>query len=107
MANLYKIRELCERRSISIRELASRINRNESTVQALIRNGSTSVATLEDIAKVLGVSPAYFFEGYTGLGADELRRELEYKNALLQEKERLIAVLLAEKEAPRTKSDND
>lgn len=51
MANLLLIRELCERNNMTIRELAKRIGRDESSVQSAIRRGSTNTTTVELIAK--------------------------------------------------------
>ena len=52
MANLLLIRDLCERNKIKIRELASRIGKDESSIQSMIRTGSTNTKTLEAIAEV-------------------------------------------------------
>ena len=43
MANLLLIRDLCEMNKIKIRELASRIGKDESTIQSMIRAGSTKI----------------------------------------------------------------
>lgn len=52
MANLLLIRDLCEINKIKIRELASRIGKDESTIQSMIRAGSTNTKTLEAIADI-------------------------------------------------------
>ena len=39
MANFLLIRELCELKKITIRELASRIGKEDSSIQAIVRNG--------------------------------------------------------------------
>ena len=44
MANLKKIRTLCEAKKITIRELAKKIGRDESSIQSAIRRGSTNSA---------------------------------------------------------------
>ena len=72
MANLLLIRDLCEINKIKIRELASRIGKDESTIQSMIRAGSTNTKTLEE-------------------------EEIAYLKKLLEEKERLIQVLLNKK----------
>ena len=56
MANFLLIRELCELKKITIRELASRIGKEDSSIQAIVRNGSTNTKTIEAIAKVLEVT---------------------------------------------------
>ena len=47
MANLLLIRDLCETNKIKIRELASRIGKDESTIQSMIRAGSTNTKLLK------------------------------------------------------------
>lgn len=99
MANFEIIRDLCERKKITIRELAQRINRDESSIQSAIRRGSTNTKTLEAIASVLGVSAGVFFDGYTPIEDSGLQREIDHLNQLLVEKERLIEVLLQTRNA--------
>jgi len=55
MANLILIRDLCERKKMTIRELAQKIGRNESSIQSAIRRGTTNSTTIELIAKELDV----------------------------------------------------
>lgn len=96
MANLILIRDLCERKKMTIRELANRIGRNESSIQSIIRKGSTNSATIELIAKELGVSAGIFFDGFkAGESTAELQREISHLKELLKEKERTIEILLS------------
>ncbi len=99
MANLLIIRDLCERKKMTIRELAQRVGRDESSIQSAIRRGSTNSSTLELIAKELGVSAAVFFDGYTVDNSKELQREIDHLKELLKEKERLIEVLMVDRKA--------
>lgn len=97
MANLMIIRDLCERKKITIRELAQRIGRDESSIQSAIRRGSTNTVTIEAIAKELGVSAGVFFDGYRADDTKELSREIDHMKELLKEKERLIEVLMRDR----------
>ena len=97
MANLLIIRDLCERKKITIRELAQRIGRDESSIQSAIRRGSTNSTTIELIAKELGVSPGVLFDGYTADDTKDLQREIDHLKELLKEKERLIEVLMGDR----------
>lgn len=97
MANLKLIRELVKSRSMTIRDLAQRIGRDESSIQSAIRRGSTNSATIELIAKELGVSPSIFFCEGTGTDAEILQKEISYLKQILKEKERTIEILLSEK----------
>ena len=100
MANLLLIRDLCEKNKIKIRELASRIGKDESSIQSMIRTGSTNTKTLEAIAEVFYVSPGIFFdnpsEDNTGSSLNK-DAEIIYLKKILEEKERLIQVLLNKK----------
>ena len=100
MANLLLIRDLCERNKIKIRELASRIGKDESSIQSMIRTGSTNTKTLEAIAEVFDVSPGIFFDNPLESNTENsLNKEAEiaYLKKILEEKERLIQVLLSKK----------
>ncbi len=100
MANLLLIRDLCEKKKIKIRELASRIGKDESSIQSMIRTGSTNTKTLEAIAEVFNVSPGIFFDNPLESNTENsLNKEAEiaYLKKILEEKERLIQVLLSKK----------
>lgn len=95
MANLLIIRGLCERKKMTIRELAQRIGRDESSIQSAIRRGSTNSSTIELIAKELGVSAGVFFDGFANDNTSELEREVQHLRELVREKERTIEILLS------------
>lgn len=96
MANLVLIRDLCERKKMTIRELASKVGRNECSIQSAIRRGTTNTNTIELIAKALGVPAGVFFDGYEDENeAAELRRENEHLKMIIEEKERTIQILLS------------
>ncbi len=102
MANLILIRDLCERKKMTIRELAQKIGRNESSIQSAIRRGTTNSITIELIAKELGVSAGIFFDGFDGGEAtEELRREISHLKELLKEKERTIEILMSDRKVKK------
>lgn len=104
MANLFLIRDLCERKKITIRELAQRIGRDESSIQSAIRRGTTNATTIEMIANVLGVPAGYFFDGFAADDSSDLKQEIAHLKELLNEKERLIEVLMTERNAVKKES---
>lgn len=100
MANLFLIRNLCEERKITFRELCKRIGRDESALQSAIRRGSTKTETLEAVAKELDVQPGYFFDGYlTDNLSEKYTLEIKHLRELLEEKERTIRILMDEKKS--------
>ncbi len=91
MANLQIIRDLCEKRKITIRELASKINMKDGSIHNIMKTGSTNTATMEAIADVLQVSPAVF---YDPVEVSDKDKEIQHLRALLEEKERTIKILM-------------
>ena len=102
MANFLLIRDLCEAKEITIRDLARRIGRDESTIQSAIRRGTTNTKTIEAIAAVLEVPVGYFFdsEPVKVAGSKNLpnnKETVEYLKQILAEKERTIKILMDER----------
>lgn len=97
MANLLLIRDLCERKKMTIRELAQRIGRDESSIQSAIRRGSTNSTTIELIAKELSVPAGVFFDDFPDVNTADLRREIAHLKELLKEKERTIEILMSDR----------
>lgn len=101
MANFLLIRELCESKKITIRELASRIGKDDSSIQAIIRSGSTNTKTIEAIAKVLEVPVGVFFDNIPvmGIKSNEVDKDAKITDLerIIEEKERTIQILLNKK----------
>ena len=102
MANFLLIRTLCEERKMTMRELARRIGRDESTIQSAIRRGTTNTKTIEKIAEVLDVPVGYFFDSEPSRGPKmkqlpENEETINYLKQILAEKERTIKILMAER----------
>ncbi|MCK8622604.1 helix-turn-helix domain-containing protein [Prevotella sp. E13-27] len=91
MANFQIIRDLCEKKKISIRKLADMVDMKDGSIHNLINTGSTNTATLEAIAKALDVSPAIFWEP---VDVTDKEKEILHLKELLAEKERTIKILL-------------
>ena len=61
MANFQRIRELCLKKNIQLKELAKEINMTEVGLQDLLKRNSTKTETIEKIAKFLNVQVGYYF----------------------------------------------
>lgn len=110
MANLQKIKMLCEQRNIQQKELAKRVGITSQSIIDMINRNSTKTEILEKIAKELNVPVGYFFDETpysvygnqnqinNGVGQQILmtpdQREIENLKELLKEKERFIQHLL-------------
>jgi transcriptional regulator with XRE-family HTH domain len=120
MANFLIIRDLCESKNITIRELASKVDMSDISIHSLIKKGRTNTETLEKIAKILGVPIGIFFDesplhavnqnaegtnialsAYGDATVTDCegklkmsQKENEHLNKLLEEKERTIQILI-------------
>jgi transcriptional regulator with XRE-family HTH domain len=113
MADFQIIRDLAEKKKITLREIADRIGIGEGAMQKLIKNGSTNTKTIEDIAKVLEVPVGVFFDDFNSSGNHSVtnhggaasiygdanmkvlknkdeNREITHLKMLLEEKEKAI-----------------
>ncbi|MFV0539436.1 MAG: helix-turn-helix domain-containing protein [Dysgonomonas sp.] len=66
MVYLFKIRELCDKRGVSMKQAASDLGMTEQSLHKLIKANSTKIDTLLAIADYFQVEPAYFFDKTTG-----------------------------------------
>lgn len=82
MANLQYIKNLAEKKKISIRELADRVGVKENQIHVMCRTNSTKIDTLEKIAKELGVSISYFFDEETKMEIREAGRDYVEKGKI-------------------------
>lgn len=61
MVNLLKIKDICNRKNITLKELAIKVGITEMGLQRIMKTNSTKVDTLEKIAKALEVPVLIFF----------------------------------------------
>lgn len=66
MLYLFKIRELCDKRGVSMKQVASDLGMTEQSLHKLIKANSTKIDTLIAISDYFQVEPAYFFDKTTG-----------------------------------------
>lgn len=66
MANLNLIKTLVKEKRITLKEFARQCDMSEQGLHRILRDNTTSIDTLETIARALGVSPAVFFDQTPG-----------------------------------------
>lgn len=112
MANFKIIRDLADRKNLSLRDIARRLGISEDGLQKIIRNDSTKTATIEEIAEILEVPVGTFFDdnkyfnqsvAHNGSAAsvygnasvgDDKDKEIAHLKEIIAEKERTIQILL-------------
>lgn len=95
MANFKIIKQLCKQKKISIQELAEKLGVTDAAIYDIIKRNSTSIPTMENIAKILDVSPAIFFtEEIPGIVNEPTQPYgNNYKDELIETQRKLIAEL--------------
>ena len=94
MANLYKIKEIAKQKGIQLNDIALKIGRTPQALSLMMRDGATTTTTIEQIAQVLDVAPAVFFEGYTPARQEpssDFIEMLKQKDAIIAQKDAIIA----------------
>jgi len=82
MANLFLIRQLCDEKKITLKELSETVGISQHGLQNILKTGSTKIDTLEKISEVLEVHPKVFFDT-KGEKKDENLVKLEIENSKL------------------------
>ncbi|MEQ3162704.1 helix-turn-helix transcriptional regulator [Parabacteroides goldsteinii] len=118
MANLQLISELLKKKKMSQKDFCEQVGLTDVSLRRIIERNSTKTETLEKIAEVLNVPIGYFFgeqsgivisgehnQVHNGLGnqimttpeqreIEHLRAIIDAKDKIIEEKERLIQVLI-------------
>lgn len=68
MVYLVKIRELCDRKGVTMKQAAADLNMTEQSLHKIIKTNSTKIDTLLTISEYFNVEPAYFFDSTTSVG---------------------------------------
>lgn len=121
MANLALISELIKHKKMMIGDFCEQSQITNQTLREIIKRNSTKTDILERIANVLNVPVGYFFNEHSGIVVngknnqvhsgqgnqimlspeqreiEHLREIIKEKNNLLEEKERLIQMLMQTK----------
>ena len=80
MVNLERIKELCEKKNVTMKQDAVELGMTEQSLHKIIKANSTKIDTLLSIAQYFNVEPAYFFDNYSAGASDGVyisKEELE------------------------------
>lgn len=64
MVHLERIKELCEKKNVTMKQAAIELGMTEQSLHKIIKANSTKIDTLLSIAQYFNVEPAYFFDNY-------------------------------------------
>ena len=65
MVHLERIKELCEKKNVTMKQAAVELGMTEQSLHKIIKANSTKIDTLLSIAQYFNVEPAYFFDSYS------------------------------------------
>ena len=80
MVHLGRIKELCEKKNVTMKQAAVELGMTEQSLHKIIKANSTKIDTLLSIAQYFNVEPAYFFDSYSAGASDGVcisKKELE------------------------------
>lgn len=65
MVHLERIKELCEKKNVAMKQAAVELGMTEQSLHKIIKANSTKIDTLLSMAQYFNVEPAYFFDNYS------------------------------------------
>ena len=65
MVHLERIKELCEKKNVTMKQAAIELGMTEQSLHKIIKANSTKIDTLLNMAQYFNVEPAYFFDNYS------------------------------------------
>ncbi|MFS3009098.1 helix-turn-helix transcriptional regulator [Bacteroides thetaiotaomicron] len=70
MVHLERIKELCEKKNVTMKQAAIELGMTEQSLHKIIKANSTKIDTLLSISQYFNVEPAYFFDNYLAGASD-------------------------------------
>lgn len=80
MVHLERIKELCEKKNVTMKQAAVELGMTEQSLHKIIKANSTKIDTLLSMAQYFNVEPAYFFDSYSAGASNGVcisKKELE------------------------------
>lgn len=70
MVHLERIKELCEKKNVTMKQAAIELGMTEQSLHKIIKANSTKIDTLLSISQYFNVEPSYFFDNYLAGASD-------------------------------------
>lgn len=84
MISLQKIKELCQKKNVTVKQAALDLGMTEQAMHKIIKTNSTKIETLISIAQYFNVDPTYFFDNHSNKNEDTISMNREELNNLIK-----------------------
>lgn len=84
MISLQKIKELCQKKNVTVKQAALDLGMTEQAMHKIIKTNSTKIETLISIAQYFNVEPTYFFDNHSNKNEDTISMNREELNSLIK-----------------------
>lgn len=94
MLNLQKVKHLAKDKNISLNDVAEKLDMSPQALSRMLKENSTKVSTLEQLASIFNVSVSYFFDEDT-IDGEQPRHTSRPHNVVIPQS---VIDMLAEKD---------
>lgn len=84
MISLQKIKELCQKKNVTVKQAALDLGMTEQAMHKIIKTNSTKIETLISIAQYFNVEPTYFFDNHSNKNEHSISINCEELNNLIK-----------------------
>lgn len=84
MISLQKIKELCKKKNVTVKQAALDLGMTEQAMHKIIKSNSTKIETLISIVQYFNVEPTYFFDNHSNKNEHTISINREELNNLIK-----------------------
>ena len=84
MISLQKIKELCQKKNVTVKQAALDLGMTEQAMHKIIKTNPTKIETLISIAQYFNVEPTYFFDNHSNKNEHTISMNREELNNLIK-----------------------
>lgn len=84
MISLQKIKELCQKKNVTVKQAALDLGMTEQAMHKIIKTNSTKIETLISIAQYFNIEPTYFFDNHSNKNEHTISINREELNNLIK-----------------------